>query len=66
MAKLKGFDYRKAEADLDGVGAHHPDHNEHAGKVLLFVREFKQDACGTAPYTFLGTADYVSHQAADL
>ena len=49
MAKLKGFDYKKAEADLDGVGAHHPDHNEHDGKVLLFVREFKQDACGAAP-----------------
>ena len=25
MAKLKGFDYKKAEADMDGVGAHHPD-----------------------------------------
>lgn len=25
MAKLKGFDYKKAEADLDGVGARHPD-----------------------------------------
>ena len=30
--------------------------------MLLFVREYKQDACGAAPYTFLGTADYVSHQ----
>ena len=25
MAKLKGFDYKKVEADLDGVGARHPD-----------------------------------------
>ena len=25
------------------------------------VRETKSDACGAAPYTFLGTADYVSH-----
>ena len=29
--------------------------------VLLFVRETKSDACGAAPYTFLSTADYVSH-----
>jgi hypothetical protein len=28
---------------------------------FLFVREFKQDSCGAAPYTFLGTAEYVSH-----
>lgn len=25
MKKRDGFDYRKAEADLDGIGAHHPD-----------------------------------------
>ena len=25
MVKIKGFDYKKAEADLDDVGAHHPD-----------------------------------------
>ena len=30
-------------------------------KVLLFVREFKKDLTGAAPYTYLGTAKYVSH-----
>lgn len=30
-------------------------------RILLFVREFKQDALGTSPYTFLGKATYVSH-----
>jgi superfamily II DNA or RNA helicase/HKD family nuclease len=30
--------------------------------VLLFVRETKQDAFGTAPYLFLGPATFVSHQ----
>ena len=36
-------------------------HKEMGTRVLLFVREFKQDALGTAPYTFLGQATYVSH-----
>ena len=30
-------------------------------KGLLFVREFKKDELGTAPYTFLGTAGYIKH-----
>ena len=35
---------------------------EGGSRVLLFVREFKKDKFGnTAPYTFLGTAEYVSH-----
>ncbi|NLV59916.1 MAG: DUF3427 domain-containing protein [Clostridiales bacterium] len=44
------------------TGQRYIHHKKHGGKVLLFVREFKQDACGAAPYTFLGTADYVSHK----
>lgn len=43
------------------TGQRYIHHKEQGGKVLLFVREYKQDACGAAPYTFLGTADYVSH-----
>ena len=31
-------------------------------KVLLFVRENKEEMKITAPYTFLGTAKYVSHE----
>jgi hypothetical protein len=36
----------------------------HAGtnnKTMLFVREYKTDASGTSPYTYLGLVDYVSH-----
>ena len=44
------------------TGQRYINHRKNGGKVLLFVREYKQDACGAAPYTFLGTADYVSHQ----
>ncbi|MEO6205654.1 MAG: DUF3427 domain-containing protein, partial [Mycobacteriales bacterium] len=32
-----------------------------SSRVLLFVREEKQDEFGTAPYLFLGRARYVSH-----
>ena len=36
MAKLKGFDYRKAETDPDGVGARHPDeiYSYHSEKAV--------------------------------
>lgn len=36
MARLKGFDYKKAEADLDGVGAYYPDeiHSYHSEKAV--------------------------------
>ena len=44
------------------VGQRYINHQERGSRVLLFVREFKKDKFGnTAPYTFLGTADYVSH-----
>ncbi|MBQ1890418.1 MAG: hypothetical protein II160_06915 [Selenomonas sp.] len=28
---------------------------------MLFVREYKEDASGAAPFMFLGTANHVSH-----
>ena len=37
-------------------------HHERGSKVLLFVREYKEDSYGAVPYTFLGSADYVSHE----
>ena len=43
------------------TGQRYIHHAERGSRVLLFVREFKQDALGTAPYTFLGQAAYVSH-----
>ena len=38
------------------------NHRQIGSKVLLFVREFKTDIAGAAPYTFLGLADYVKHE----
>ena len=43
------------------IGRRYIHHAEQGGRILLFVREFKQDALGTSPYTFLGQATYVSH-----
>ena len=44
------------------VGQRYINHRKNGSKVLLFVRESKNDIYGnTAPYTYLGTANYVSH-----
>ena len=43
------------------TGQRYIHHKERNGHVLLFVREHKHDAFGSSSYTFLGTADYVSH-----
>lgn len=44
------------------VGQRYINHRKLGSKVLLFVREFKNDFYGnTAPYTYLGMANYVTH-----
>lgn len=44
------------------VGQRYINHRKNGSRVLLFVREFKNDLYGnTAPYTYLGMANYVSH-----
>ena len=44
------------------TGQRYIHHKKNGSKVLLFVREFKNDTFGnTTPYTFLGTANYVKH-----
>ncbi len=49
-------------ADTSPTGQRYINHRQQNSKVLLFVREFKTDIAGTAPYTFLGLADYVKHE----
>ena len=44
------------------TGRRYIHHRELRTKILLFVREFKTDLAGAAPYTFLGTANYVKHE----
>lgn len=51
-------------ADTSVTGKRYIGHRAQENKILLFVREFKNDKIlGTASaYTYLGTADYVSHE----
>lgn len=53
----------QSTTNADGkVGQRYINHRCNGSKVLLFVREFKNDLYGnTAPYTYLGTANYVTH-----
>lgn len=37
-------------------------HRQTGEQIVLFVRESKKDIAGTAPYTFLGLADYITHE----
>ena len=48
-------------SDTSPTGQRYIHHREQGGRILLFVRENKEDICGTAPYLFLGTASYVRH-----
>jgi superfamily II DNA or RNA helicase/HKD family nuclease len=38
------------------------EHSQQGTNVLIFVREQRRDALGTAPFHFLGPASYVSHE----
>lgn len=49
-------------SDESPTGQRYIHHQERGSKILLFVREFKTDKLGAAPYTFLGTANYVDHK----
>lgn len=53
----------QSTTNADGkVGQRYINHRRNGSKVLLFVREFKNDPYGnTAPYTYLGMANYVTH-----
>ena len=48
-------------SDTASTGQRYINHRQRGSKVVLFVREFKQDSIGAAPYTCLGTAVYVKH-----
>ena len=51
-------------ADYSPTGQRYIHHKERGSRVLLFVREFKEDRLtgGAEAYTYLGTASYVKHE----
>lgn len=59
--KLFHWQSQSTTAENSQTGQRYIHHRERGSKVLLFVREFKTDTAGTAPYTFLGLAKYVHH-----
>ena len=48
-------------SEASSTGQRYINHRKAGSKIALFVREFKQDSIGPAPYTYLGTATYVKH-----
>ncbi|HCX64551.1 MAG TPA: NgoFVII family restriction endonuclease, partial [Eubacteriaceae bacterium] len=44
------------------TGKRYISHKERGGRVILFVREYKNKGNQAMPYVFLGEAEYVSHQ----
>lgn len=59
--RLFHWQSQNATSDMSPTGQRYINHKRMGTKVVLFVREFKEDDLGTAPYTFLGTASYLTH-----
>ena len=49
-------------SDTSTTGQRYINHRQTGDRELIFVREYKNNKLGAAPYTFLGIADYVSHE----
>lgn len=49
-------------SDTSATGQRYINHGKTGDRELIFVRECKNNKLGAAPYTFLGIADYVSHE----
>ena len=60
--QLFHWESQSTTASTSPTGQRYIHHRERGSHILLFVREAKTDAFGTAPYVFLGPADYVSHE----
>ncbi len=55
---------QSSTSDISATGQRYINHKKTGNKILLFVREFKNDKIlgSASPYTFLGTANYISHE----
>jgi len=49
-------------SDTSPTGTRYINHRKEGVKIALFVREYKTDKTGASAYTFLGLADYVTHE----
>lgn len=60
-SELFHWQSQSTTSETSATGKRYINHRKTGSKVLLFVREFKNDIAGASPYTFLGTANYVRH-----
>lgn len=60
--KLFHWQSQNRTSDTSPTGKRYINQRNTGNKIALFVREYKQMEGYTAPFIFLGTADYVSHQ----
>lgn len=61
-AHLFHWQSQSRDRDTSSKIARYIHHRETGNQISLFVREFKHNGSYTAPYTFLGNADYVKHE----
>ena len=55
------WESQSTTSDTSPTAQRYFQHKENKHQILLFVREYKEDASGAAPFMFLGTANHVSH-----
>ncbi|MCV7102668.1 DUF3427 domain-containing protein [Mycobacterium palustre] len=60
--ELFHWESQSTTSSASPTGQRYIHHRERGSHILLFVREAKSTALGASPYTFLGPADYVSHE----
>ena len=60
-SELFHWQSQSTTSDTSATGKRYINHCKEGSKVMLFVREFKNDLAGASPYTFLGTANHLSH-----
>lgn len=60
--ELFHWESQSTTSSTSPTGQRYVHHRHRGSHILLFVREAKTNALGTAPYVFLGPADYVSHE----
>ena len=61
--KLFHWQSQSTTTETGEVGQRYINHKKTGNKILLFVREEKKNKYGiTETYTFLGTANYISHE----
>jgi len=60
--KIFHWQSQSTTSETSPTGIRYINHENKGNKILIFVREFKKVENNAQPYTFLGTARYLSHE----